>query len=248
MTITKELPNIHIVKANENSYIIYFSNDISPQIFTTVRYFCQALKKQKTHAFTHIIPAYNNVLVSYEKPSLSPSVMIGFLRDTVQKVLEKSNTDELENSGKKHYLPAYYHHEVGMDIDKVLQRCNLSSLEQLIALHSGTEYTVYAVGFCPGFAYLAEVNEKLSIPRHQSPRLSVPSGSIAIAELQTAIYPTSTPGGWHIIGNCPLSLTPKQNNLNTLWQIADKVVFEPINRKTYQKLGGKITKAVNHHE
>jgi KipI family sensor histidine kinase inhibitor len=67
-------------------------------------------------------------------------------------------------------------------------------------LHAGTLYRVFLLGFVPGFAYLGTLPERLALPRRAEPRARVPAGSVAIAGRQTAVYPFSTPGGWHLIG------------------------------------------------
>ena len=66
--------------------------------------------------------------------------------------------------------------------------------------HTSPTYTVYMIGFSPGFAYLGELHPKLRTPRLASPRLQVPAGSVAIGGEYTGIYPVATPGGWNVIG------------------------------------------------
>ena len=41
----------------------------------------------------------------------------------------------------------------------------------------------------------------LHLPRRPTPRTRVPSGSVAIAAEYTAVYPSESPGGWHLIGH-----------------------------------------------
>jgi KipI family sensor histidine kinase inhibitor len=232
--------NIRIVQASENAFIVYFTEKISPPVFHSIRHFCQAIQAQQSDNLTHLTPSYNNVLINFSKPASNTLKTIDYLHNLADDCLNNSSSLNLDITATTHRLPAYYHPQVGTDIERVLEQCKIASLEQLIALHSEKKYTVYAVGFCPGFAYLAEVDKKIRIPRHPTPRLNVAAGSIGIAEEQTAVYPLPTPGGWHIIGNCPQSLIPNEKSLTHLWQIGDEVIFEPINRKMYDKLSAKI--------
>jgi len=67
-------------------------------------------------------------------------------------------------------------------------------------LHSTAAYVVDTIGFAPGFAYLTGLDERLQLPRRETPRPRVPAGSLAIADAFTAVYPFDSPGGWHLIG------------------------------------------------
>lgn len=87
----------------------------------------------------------------------------------------------------------------GVDLAEVAERCAMS-VDQVIDLHTGTEYRVAFCGFSPGFAYLDGLHERLHLERRSSPRTVVPAGSIAIAAGYSAVYPSASPGGWHLIG------------------------------------------------
>ncbi len=84
----------------------------------------------------------------------------------------------------------------------------------MIALHSGVEYDVFAIGFLPGFPYAGYLPPALAgLARRASPRLRVPAGSVAIAGRQTAIYPIESPGGWHLLGTTPLRIADPEAGL-----------------------------------
>jgi KipI family sensor histidine kinase inhibitor len=87
---------------------------------------------------------------------------------------------------------------------------------------------VYLLGFAPGFAYLGELDPSLELPRRQSPRTRVPPGSVAIAGLQTAVYPLATPGGWHLIGTTSLRLFDPASEPPALLRVGDRVRFVPV--------------------
>lgn len=87
----------------------------------------------------------------------------------------------------------------GPDLDEVAARCRLS-VDEVVALHSGAEYTVRFCGFVPGFAYLDGLPERLHVPRRDDPRTSIPAGSVAIAGEFAGVYPRPSPGGWRLLG------------------------------------------------
>ena len=127
----------------------------------------------------------------------------------------------------------------GEDLVEVARLCQLSSA-QVIELHAATEYRVGAIGFAPGFAYLGELDARLALPRRASPRIAVPAGSLAIAERQTAIYPHSSPGGWHLIGRCPWSLFDAARTPPCPLTLGDRVRFRSIDERDFIREGGQL--------
>lgn len=93
----------------------------------------------------------------------------------------------------------------GADLDAVAGLTGLSSAE-VVARHSAPTYAVSFGGFVPGFAYLTGLDPALRLPRRDSPRTTVPAGSVAIADEYSGVYPSATPGGWHLLGTTTLPL------------------------------------------
>jgi inhibitor of KinA len=90
------------------------------------------------------------------------------------------------------------------------------------------------VGFVPGFAYMAAVDPSIAAPRRSSPRLHVPPGSVAIANGQTGIYPADTPGGWNIVGRCPVKPYDPTRPEPFLFRPGDRVRFRRIDEREYR--------------
>ena len=128
---------------------------------------------------------------------------------------------------------------MGLDLEYMSLKTKLS-IDEIIKIHSDKLYDVYAVGFLPGFAYLASVDERIALPRLSSPRKQIPKGSVAIADTQTAVYPQASPGGWNIVGRTAMKLFDK--NLETLspFNVGDKVKFNPISKEEFLLQGGII--------
>ena len=94
------------------------------------------------------------------------------------------------------------------------------------------------MGFAPGFAYLGEIDSRIAAPRLSTPRSNVPSGAVAIADRQTAIYPAQSPGGWNLIGLCPSLMFDPNQTPSTLVEVGDRVSFKAIDRHEFIQLGG----------
>lgn len=124
-------------------------------------------------------------------------------------------------------VPVCYHPDVAPDQASAAEALGLS-VQALVTAHTGCALTVMAMGFAPGFGYLGGLPAHLRLPRKATPRASVPAGSVAIAERQSVIYPTETPGGWHLIGRSPVTLMQYQPAPWSLFQIGQAVQFYPI--------------------
>src|SRR4029077_12780703 len=120
-------------------------------------------------------------------------------------------------------IPCCY--DFQLDLDRVARHTGLRP-DDVIRLHSETVYTVYAIGFCPGFPYLGYLPAALcGVPRLPSPRLRVEPGSVGLTGRQTGIYPLERPGGWNLLGRTPLQLVDVAEGYFPL-RAGDRVQFQ----------------------
>lgn len=134
--------------------------------------------------------------------------------------------------GKRVVIPVLYD---GVDLDDVAARLKLSRTE-VIELHCQVDFHVFAIGFLPGFPYAGYLPPALTgLARRSSPRLRVPAGSVAIAGRQTGIYPTDSPGGWHLLGTTPVCIADPQSGYFPI-QSGDQIRFKPISVSEFEGL------------
>jgi inhibitor of KinA len=131
-------------------------------------------------------------------------------------------------------VPVCYDGPYGPDLADVAAfgKC---SVDEVIVLHLRLEYRVFVVGFVPGFAYMAPVDPRIAAPRRASPRLKVPAGSVAVAAGQTGVYPAETPGGWNLIGRCPVKPYDAERVEPFLFHPGDRVRFQRISESEYKR-------------
>lgn len=211
--------------------MVYFNESVNEQ---QVGELANLIRQTLPNALMNVVPAYRSILVEYLPFRLSESQLLLQL----EQLLQSSQVTTSIQAGCNHRIPVYYAKKTALDLETFLHRG--LSLDDVVELHSETPYTVSAIGFTPGFAFLSDVDERLAVPRLASPRVSVPAGSVAIAESKTAIYPSATPGGWNIIGRCPVSVYNPNEVPVTPFTIGDTVTFYPISEQEYLELGGAL--------
>tara|TARA_R110002049_G_scaffold308825_1_gene514262 strand:+ start:1171 stop:1908 length:738 start_codon:yes stop_codon:yes gene_type:complete len=132
-------------------------------------------------------------------------------------------------------IPVCYEEEFGIDLIEVAEKLMMTPI-QVIKNHTMTSYTVYGIGFLPGFMYLGGVSEEMEIPRRSTPRLKVAKGAVGLASKQTGIYPQESPGGWNIIGNCPYPLFNAKDERPIFVSVGDKIEFYAVTKSEYDLL------------
>ena len=171
------------------------------------------------------MPTYRSLLVHYDPLRLGYDDVVHLVGEQLQRVgevpLPESRVVE---------VPTLYGGESGPDIAFVAEHNGLS-VEEVIRIHSSVDYTVYMLGFTPGFPYLGGMSAAIATPRLETPRPRVPAGSVGLAGQQTGVYPIESPGGWRIIGRTPLVLFDPQRDPPALLAAGDRVRFVPVSER-----------------
>ena len=157
------------------------------------------------------------------------------------KGLSKADSGEQSDEVRLIEIPTIYGGEYGPDIEFVAEHANLSK-DDVIKIHSGTDYLVYMMGFIPGFTYLGGLDERIATPRLKSPRLKIDAGSVGIAANQTGMYPLESPGGWQLIGRTPLKLFDDTKEPPVFIQAGDYIRYVPIDQKEYDRIKEEVEK------
>ncbi len=225
---------MNIKIASVNSVIIYFGDTISKEVSQEVKKAYKHLKELNHMGLLELIPSYTSLYISYD--------IFKFDFQSIKEFLEK-NLKNLkpykQNSKNIITIDVLYDIEVGFDLQRVATLANIST-EKVIQIHSSKIYDVYAIGFLPGFAYMASIDEKIVVSRLETPRKVIPKGSVAIADNQTAVYPKNSPGGWNILGRTTFKLFDKTLNELSPISIDSKIKFNPISKEEFISQGGEI--------
>jgi inhibitor of KinA len=178
-----------------------------------------------------VVQAYRSVAVYFDLEQTTFAAVTQMLDD-----LTRDGLPDMSAETRLHEIPCCY--ELQLDLPRVAEATRLTE-EEVIRLHTATEYTVYAIGFCPGFPYLGYLPSPLcGVPRLSAPRLRVEAGSVALTGRQTGIYTEARPGGWNIIGRTPLELVCVADGYFPL-RTGDRVRFVRIDEAAFRRWQGQ---------
>lgn len=225
---------LRIFQINETSILVEFDEEINEKLLNYLLYLKNELLSEKYKSILQVINSYNSLLIIYGNT-------INNFYETKSKLLEvisDANIDnKLDSPIKK--IPVCYDLEYGWDLELLSEDLGLS-IDEIIKKHSEATYTVYFIGFLPGFPYLGGLNSSLFHRRKSQPRRQIPSGSVGIADKQAGIYSLDSPGGWQIIGRSPIQLFNLENsNQYCYLQAGDKVQFESISKEEFEHIQPK---------
>ncbi|MHB1426294.1 MAG: 5-oxoprolinase subunit PxpB [Gemmataceae bacterium] len=175
-----------------------------------------------------VVQAYRGVAVYFDLEQTTHAAVTRILDD-----LARTDLPDVSTQTRLHEIPCCY--EFQLDLPRVADATGLTE-EEVIRLHTAAEYTVYAIGFCPGFPYLGYLPSPLcGVPRLSAPRMRVEAGSVGLTGRQTGIYTEARPGGWNIIGRTPLELVCVADGYFPL-RTGDRVRFARIDEVAFRRL------------
>lgn len=230
----------------EDALLLRFGDGIEVSINQRVHAAARALWSGDLPGILDIAPAYATLLVRFDPAewidaagahpfkrvaaALRAILDSGRRRDDRQK-----NAVPAREAGRTIEVPVCYGGEYGPDLAAIAGHAGLAP-DEIVARHTGPDYTVAMIGFAPGFPYLLGLDPALAIPRRADPRTRVPAGSVAIGGAQTGIYPRELPGGWQLIGRTPLVLFDPRREPPCLLAPGDDVRFHAIGDDEFARL------------
>jgi len=219
---------IHSKPFGEHAILIEWPNEIERAILDDILIFIEHLKSTRLKESSwEMVPAYNSLALINRKQKINHA--------SLSKELISWYKERSEVAKKPSYLwklPVCYDLEFGIDLEEVA-KIKGKTIEQIVTLHTSSSYTVFGIGFLPGFMYLGGLPKDLETPRKAVPRLHVEKGGVGLAGKQTGIYPQDSPGGWNIIGNCPVPIFDTSKENPCFVNVGDSIQFYSITKAQY---------------
>lgn len=231
------MADFRILKAADSAIVVEFGSAIDRRTSDRVLALAETLEQAGLRGVTEVVATFRSLSVNYDPLTTTGSELEQVIASFVDQPSQSAHHKRLW------MIPACYDPKFAPDIEDVARIKGLSTTE-VAALHAGTQYHVYMIGFVPGYPYMGDLPEKLQLPRRSDPRLRVPPGSLAIATSMTAVYPYESPGGWHLIGTSPVRFFDAASAKGSLLGPGDGVKFEPVSPEEFDR----IRKAVDRND
>ena len=220
-----------ISPVGDRAISIDFGQVIDPKINRHIRQTIERIKELQLEGIIELVPTYCALLVEYDAMLYSYSDICNIIEPT----LEEGMTDTTNELLTVVEVPTVYGGDFGPDLSFVASHNHLSE-DEVVSIHSGTDYLVYMLGFIPGFTYLGGMDPRIATPRLSSPRTLIPAGSVGIAGEQTGTYPSDSPGGWQIIGRTPVTMYDMAKAQAALLNAGDYVRYVPIDESEFHRI------------
>lgn len=221
-----------ILQTSETTLLMLFEQRMNDAVFAEVMAAANKIDALALPGIIATVPSYASIQLVFDPLQQAGGELITRLKTLVASSSAQSASPTEHRTIE---IPVCYDAEFGWDLASLAAERGLSCSE-LVERHCGRLYQVYAIGFLPGFAYLGSVDPLISGARKAEPRRRVAKGSVGIANQQTAVYPAESPGGWQIIGRCPLTLVDYSRLRPSPFAVGDQVQFVPIDRSQFGRL------------
>ena len=239
------MQNIKVVPEGDSGLLIQFEQVISPAINQRIAAIVKPIRAQQISGIIDMIPTYCSLLINYNPQAISYKE----LHHRIESIV-KMDTKTESITKKVYEIPTCYGGKYGPDLKNIAEHAGLSE-EEVIRIHSSSDYLIYMLGFLPGFTYLGGLDERIHTPRLANPRVLIPAGSVGIGGSQTGIYPVDSPGGWQLMGMTPVKTYDPNRAEPILVQAGDYIRFVPVSEEEYLAIEKQVadgTYTVTIHE
>lgn len=215
--------------AGDTALVVEFGDTVDRSISNRVLALAAAVEALSIPGVVELVPTFRSLMLHYDPVRVTHDDLLAAVSPLL------SGLAAVHQKTRLWTLPVCYGGELGPDLAEVADRTGHSE-PAVIDLHTAETYHVYALGFLPGYPYMGDGPEVLSLPRRETPRVKVPMGSVCIALRMAGIYSLESPGGWHLLGRTPVRLFDTRRQDAVLLAPGDKVRFAPIDRDVFDRL------------
>lgn len=221
--------NKSIYPLGDSAVVLVFGEEINEEVRKIILAICDFLDEYSFDGFVEYVPAYVSVTVFYDPLLTDYNATAEMLEEMLAEIEQGEGPVQEEITVE---IPVLYGGMEGPDLELVAATAGMSVAE-VITTHTSGDYIVHMIGFAPGFPYLGGMDERIAVPRKETPGALVPAGSVGIAGLQTGVYPIDTPGGWQIIGRTPLDLFDPDREVPALLKAGNRLRFVAITEEEF---------------
>lgn len=219
-----------IVPAGDSALVVEFEERIDPDVNARAICCAEAIQAAGFAGVRDVVPTYRSVAVYFDPLRTDGDALMQRLHKEAEQPLPP-----VPAARTPVRIPVCYGGDLGPDLSGVASFAGMQEAD-VVRVHAAATYRVFMLGFVPGFAYLGIVDDRIAMPRHATPRVRVPVGSVGIAGVQTGVYPAETPGGWQLIGGTLVKPFDPSREDPFLMKAGDAVQFYSIDRDEYERM------------
>ncbi|MDR1766411.1 MAG: allophanate hydrolase subunit 1 [Lachnospiraceae bacterium] len=223
----------------DSALTVEFENEISLGTNMKVQALAGRLEKENKRGVGELIPAYRSLFIEYDPLALT----YGEMKDWVGAHLEGLDATS-KGPRAVTEIPVLY---AGEDLEEI-SAIEGKPVDEIIRIHSGSDYFVYMLGFSPGHPYTARFENPFSFGRRATPRVEIPAGSVVVQLGMSNIIPFDQPCGWNIIGRTPVRVCDFSRERPFLLRSGQWVRYVPVDPEEFRRIreldarGGYICK------
>lgn len=215
----------------ERAMVVEFGQVIDENINKKVQSMTAYLEEKEIKGIQELLPTFRSLMIFYNPCDISYSRLVRKINHC-----RLSDMDKAGEQKRVLKIPCLYDGEDLQDMETITGL----SRQEIIKIHSDTDYRIYMLGFLPGFVYLGGLDERIHAPRLQSPRVRIEPGSVGIGGSQTGIYPMASPGGWRLLGRTPLRMYDAERENPILCKAGEYIRFTPIDQETFHDIKRQV--------
>lgn len=224
------IDKLQYIRYSEKAILIQWPSEIDEKTLQDLLFYKNNIEIFYGKLIVEVISGYNSLLIYYH------ITIEDFYSSVLElKSLYSSGFKNLKVKNRLWKIPVCYSPSLASDLEDFASQKSLT-IDEVITMHTAPFYKVYFIGFLPGFLYLGGLVDSLHLARKSTPSLQVKKGSVAVGGKQTGVYPIGSPGGWHVIGMCPLDFFDPKSDPCCFIFPGDSVQFISIKEKEYNDI------------
>ena len=228
------MQEVTIRNAGDKAVLVEFDNEISIEVNSKVRSLKYSLEQDAFSGMRELIPTYRALLVQYDPLVVRSGKVTEIVKERLGNLSEVSLPKPIVTE-----IPVNYEKEFAQDIEEIA-RIENKSVDEIIKIHSQSDYFVYMLGFAPGHPYTARFENPFSFKRRETPRVRIPGGSIVVQLALSDIIPFDQPCGWNIIGSTPILACDYRKENPFLLKAGQWIRHVPIGREEYYDIKRQV--------